>query len=79
MNTDGNAEEPENLSDSYTRSSEETPDNTPKQVRSIISKKKDWRIRSFLKRQTSGALSDSESYNEWQRKTTSGTTSDSEW
>ena len=32
-------------------------------------------IRSFIKRQTSGTLSD----NEWQRMTTSGTTSDNEW
>ena len=37
---DGNDEETENSSDSYTSSSEETPDNTPKQVRSIISKNK---------------------------------------
>ena len=37
--TDCNNEESENLSNSYTRSSEETPDNTPKQVRSRISKK----------------------------------------
>ena len=38
--TDGNDEESENSSDSFTSSSEETPDNTPKQVRSRISKKK---------------------------------------
>ena len=38
--TDGNDEESENSSDSFTSSSEETPDNTPKQVRSGISKKK---------------------------------------
>ena len=38
--TDGNDEETENSSDSYTRSPEETPDSTPKQVQSRISKKK---------------------------------------
>ena len=38
--TDGNDEESENSSYSYTSSSEETPDNTPKQVRLRISKKK---------------------------------------
>ena len=38
--TDGNDVESENSSDSFTSSSEETPDNTPKQVRSRISKKK---------------------------------------
>ena len=40
MYTDDNDEESENSSDSFTSSSEETPDNTPKQVRSRISKKK---------------------------------------
>ena len=38
--TDHNDEESENPSDSFTSPSEETPDNTPKQVRSRISKKK---------------------------------------
>ena len=38
--TDGNDEVSENSSDSFTSSSEETPENTPKQVRSRISKKK---------------------------------------
>ena len=38
--TDGNDEESENSSNSLTSSSEETPDNTLKQVRSRISKKK---------------------------------------
>ena len=37
---DGNDKETENSSDSYTSSSEETPDNTPKQVQSIIRKNK---------------------------------------
>ena len=40
MYTDGNDLESENSSESFTSSSEETPDNTPKQVRSRISKKK---------------------------------------
>ena len=39
LHKNGNDEETENSYDSYTSSSEETPDNTPKQVRSIISKK----------------------------------------
>ena len=34
---------------------------------------------SFIKSQTSGTSSDNEWYNEWQRMTTSGTTSDNEW
>ena len=38
--TDSNDEESEKSSDSFTSSSEETPDSTPKQVRSRISKKK---------------------------------------
>ena len=40
VSADGNDEETKNSSDSYISSSEETPDNTPKQVWSIISKKK---------------------------------------
>ena len=40
LDTDGHDEESENSYDSYTSSSEETPDNTPKQARSKISKKK---------------------------------------
>ena len=38
--TDDNNEETKNSSDSYTSSSEQTPDNTPKHFWSIISKKK---------------------------------------
>ena len=38
--TDSNDEEWKNSSDSFTSSSEKTPDNIPKQVRSRISKKK---------------------------------------
>ena len=46
--TDGNDEESENSSDSFTSSSEETPDNTPKQVRSRISKKKRLKNKSTI-------------------------------
>ena len=46
--TDGNDEESENSSDSFTSSSEETPDNTPKQVRSRISKKKTLKSKSTI-------------------------------
>ena len=46
--TNGNYEESENSSGSFTSSSEETPDNTPKQVRSRISKKKRLKIRALL-------------------------------
>ena len=46
--TDDNGEESENSSDSYTSSSEETPDNTPKQVRSRISKKKRLKNKSTI-------------------------------
>ena len=35
--------------------------------------------RSFIKRQTSGTLSDNDWYNEWQWMTMTGTTSDTEW
>ena len=45
---DSNDEESENSSDSYTSSSEETPDNTPKQVRSRISKKKRLKNKSTI-------------------------------
>ena len=48
LGTGGNDEETENSSDSYTSSSEETPDNTPKQVRSIISKKKRQKNKSTI-------------------------------
>ena len=48
LHTDGNNEESENSSDSYTSSSEETPDNTPKQVRSRISKKKRLKNKSTI-------------------------------
>ena len=46
--TDGNDEESENSSDSFTSSSEETPDNTPKQVQSRISKKKRLKSKSTI-------------------------------
>ena len=46
--TDDNDEESENSSDSFTSSSEETPDNTPKQVRSRISKKKRLKNKSTI-------------------------------
>ena len=46
--TDGNDEKSENSSDSFTSSSEETPDNTPKQVRSRISKKKRLKKKSTI-------------------------------
>ena len=46
--TDGNDEESEKSSDSFTSSSEETPDNTPKQVRSRISKKKRLKNKSTI-------------------------------
>ena len=45
---DCNDEETEDSSDSYTSPSEETPDNTPKQVRSKIVKRKSWRKRALL-------------------------------
>ena len=46
--TDGNDEESENSSDSFTSSSEETPDNTPKQVRLRISQKKRLKNKSTI-------------------------------
>ena len=46
--TNGNDDESENSSDSFTSSSEETPDNTPKQVRSRISKKKRLKNKSTI-------------------------------
>ena len=45
---DCNDEETEDSSDSYTSPSEETPDNTPKQVRSKISKKKKLKKKSTI-------------------------------
>ena len=46
--TDGNDKETEISSGSYTSSSEQTPDNTQKQVRSMISKKKRLRNNSTI-------------------------------
>ena len=46
--TDGNDEESGNSFDSFTSSSEETPDNKPKQVRSRISKKKRLKNKSTI-------------------------------
>ena len=48
MYTDGNDGESENSSDSFTSSSEETSDNTTKQVRSRISKKKRLKNKSTI-------------------------------
>ena len=48
MYTDGNNEKSEKSSDSFTSSSEETPDNTPKQVRSRISEKKRLKNKSTI-------------------------------
>ena len=48
MYIDGTGEESENSSDSYTSSSEETPDNTPTQIRSRISKKKRLKNKSTI-------------------------------
>ena len=50
--TGGNDEESENSSDSYTSSSEETPDNPPKQVRSRIIKKKRLKNKSTVDQET---------------------------
>ena len=66
MYTDGNDEESENSSDSYTSSSKETPDNTPKQVRSRISKKKRLKNKSTITedQETNGSSTKSIS-NQW--------------
>ena len=48
MYIDGTREESENSSDSYTSLSEETPDNTPTQIRSRISKKKRLKNKSTI-------------------------------
>ena len=48
MYIDGTGEESENSSDSYTSSSEETPDNTPTQIRSRISKKRRLKNKSTI-------------------------------